>query len=73
MPLEFKLVQKFKLTKNNFNKKCAPKPIFLILKNQKDADDFCCRKLTLNVRFWHFLTLPHNTSSQNSLISFDYN
>ena len=40
MPLEFKLVQKFKLPNNNFNKQCVPKPIFLILKNQKDVDDF---------------------------------
>ena len=30
-----KLVQKFKLPNNNFNKQCAPKPIFLILKKMR--------------------------------------
>ena len=33
-------------------------------KNQKDSDDFWHRKLTLKVKFWHFLT--------NLVISFYY-
>ena len=28
--------------------------------------------MTLKVKFWHFLTPPHNTNSQNSIISFGY-
>jgi hypothetical protein len=28
--------------------------------------------LTLKVNFWHFLTPPHYTNSQNSIISFGY-
>ena len=43
-----------KITKN---KKCAPKLIFF---NEiffyKDSDDFWRWKLTLKIRFWHFLT-----------------
>ena len=41
-------------------------------KKQKDSDDFWRRKLTLKVKFRHFLTPPHYTNSQNSMISFDY-
>jgi hypothetical protein len=41
-------------------------------KNQKDSDDFWHSKLTLNVKFWHFLTLPHYTNLQNSITSFGY-
>ena len=41
-------------------------------KNQKDSDDFLHRKLTLKVKFWHFLTHPHYTNLQNSMILFDY-
>ena len=41
-------------------------------KAQKDLNDFWCRKYTLKIRFWHFLTPPHYTNSQNSMISFDY-
>ena len=41
-------------------------------KNQKVSDDFLHRKLTLRVKFWHFLTPPHYTNLQNSMISFDY-
>ena len=32
-------------------------------KNQKVSDDFWCRKLTLKVKFWHFLTPPHCTNN----------
>ena len=60
------------LSKNVNNKKCAPKLIFFNeKKNEKDWDDFCRRKLTLKVKFWHFLTPPHQPNSQNSIISFE--
>ena len=40
MVLENKMVQKLKLSKNNFNKTCAPKLLFFIEKiNQKDLID----------------------------------
>ena len=39
---------------------------------EKDSDDFWQRKLTLKVQFWHFLTPPRYTNSQNSIISFGY-
>ena len=35
-----KVAKNLKLPKNNFNKKCAPRLLFLIEKNQKDWDDF---------------------------------
>ena len=41
MILPFEVVLKLKLQKNNFNKKCAPKTLFLKdKKNQKVSDDF---------------------------------
>ena len=41
MILENKVYQKLKLSKHKFNKKCAPKLLFLIEKKiQKDSDDF---------------------------------
>ena len=50
-----------KLSKNVFYKKCGPKLIFFSEKKiQKDSDDFWHRKLTLKVRFRHFLTTPVN-------------
>ena len=67
------MIWKLMLSKNVNNKKCAPKFVFFNEKwNQKDSDDFWCRKLTLNVRFRHFLTPSHHTNLQNSMISFDY-
>jgi hypothetical protein len=36
---------------------------------EKDSDDFLQRKSTLKV---NFLTYPHYTNSQNSIISFGY-
>ena len=60
------------LSKNVNNKKCAPKFVFFNDKNQKDSDDFLRRKLTLKIKFRHFLTPPHYTNLQNSMISFDY-
>ena len=38
--------------------------------NEKDSDDFWRGKL--KVKFWHYLTPPHYTNSQNSKISFGY-
>ena len=40
--------------------------------NNKDSDDFWHRKLTLKVIFWHFLTAPHYSNPQNSIIFFGY-
>ena len=33
---------------------------------------FEVKKLTLKVEFWHFLTPPHYTNPQNSMIFFGY-
>ena len=41
-------------------------------KIQEDPDDFLHRKMTLKVKFWHFLTPPYYTNSQSSIISFGY-
>jgi tricorn protease-like protein len=46
--------------------------LFFNEKNEKDSEDFWHRKLTLKVKFWHFLTPPHHNNSQNSIISFRY-
>ena len=57
------------LSKNVNDKKCAPKLIFFNEKKiEKDCDDFWHGKLTLKVKFWHFLKPPHYTNSQNSII-----
>ena len=53
MILENKGVQNLKLEKDIFYKKWSPKLI-------KNSVDFWRRKLTLKVRFWHFLT-NHNS------------
>ena len=54
------------LSRNVKNKKCTSKLAFYIGKKiEKDSDDFWYRKLTLKVKFWHFLIPPHN-----SIISF---
>ena len=61
------------LSKNVNNKKCAPKLVFFNEKKiEKDSDEFVPRKLTLKFTFWPFLTPPHYTNSQNSIISFGY-
>ena len=52
--------------------KCAHKLIFLNEKKQKYSDPFSNRKLTLKVKLRHFLTPPHQTNTQNSIISFGY-
>ena len=61
------------LSKNVNNKKCAPEFVFF---NEKKIRNirmiFLHRKLSLKVRFWHFLTPPHYINLQNSMISFDY-
>ena len=55
------------------NKKCAPKLVFFDEKKiEKDSYDFRHRKLIMKVEFWHFLTPPHYTNSQNSITSFEY-
>ena len=41
-------------------------------KIEKDSDDFLHWKLTLNVKFWHFLTAHHQSKTQNSIISLGY-
>ena len=43
---------------NANNKKCATKLIFFNKKIEKDLDDFWHRKLSLKVKFWHYLTPP---------------
>ena len=48
------------LSQNVNNKKCAPKLVFINEKKiEKNSDDFWHRKLTLKVKFWHFLTACH--------------
>ena len=41
-------------------------------KNKKDSDNFQHRKLTLKVKFLHFLTARHQSKTQNSIISYGY-
>ena len=48
--------QKMSLTKNVFLNWYSP-----MKKSEKDSNDFWHRKLTLNVKFWHFLTHPNHT------------
>ena len=48
-------------------KKCALKLVFFNTKKfEKDSDDFWPRKLTLEVKFWHFLTACHYSKIENS-------
>ena len=70
---------KIDVIKNDNNNKCAPKLVlyqYCILqwkKNQKNLDDFCQRKLTLKVKFWHFWQLTATPILQIwYVISFDY-
>ena len=44
--------------------------IFQWKKNEIVSSDFWHRNLTLKVKFWTFLTPPHYTNSQKSIISF---
>ena len=58
------------LSKNVDNKICASKLLVFIneKKTEKDSDNFWDRKLTLKVKFWHFLTPPHYTNSQKKIL-----
>ena len=69
--LENKVILKLILSKNVSNKNILLNSYCSMKKNQKDSDDFDIEKLTLKVKFWHFLTSPHYTNSQNSMVSFD--
>ena len=60
------------LSKNVNNKNVLLNWYSSMKKIEKDSYDFRCRKLTFKVKFWHFLSPPHYTNSQNSIISFDY-
>ena len=55
-------------SKNDNNKKCAPKLIFFNEKKiEKDSDNFWHRKLTLKVTFWsHFDTFDTSPLTQFS-------
>ena len=70
----FRKQKDFKIDVINVNnKKCAPKLVFFNEKKiEKDSYDFRHRKLIMKVEFWHFLTTPHYTNSQNSITSFEY-
>ena len=46
--------------------------VFFNEKNQKKTDDSWHKKLIDRDKFWLFLTPPHYTNSQNSIISFRY-
>ena len=51
------VVKKLMLSKNANNTKCACKFVFFNEKKiEQDSDDVWHRKLTLKVKFWHFLT-----------------
>ena len=52
---------------------CQKLGIILVIKLiEKWFNDFWCRKLTLKVKFWHFLTPSHRINSLNSKISVGY-
>ena len=58
MILPFEVVLRLKLPNNHFNKKCAPKILFLNEKNiQKDLNNFWCRQFPLTVQFQPLATL----------------
>ena len=61
------------LSKNANNKKFAPKLIFFNEKKiEKDSDNFCHRKLTLKVRFCHFLKIWHYVCWQKTVILIEH-
>jgi len=73
MILENKMVHKLKLSKDYFYKNCAPQLLFLIEKNnQKKSDDSRLRKLSLKVRFGHFLKNCHGMNSKSTVVFFEY-
>jgi hypothetical protein len=69
---ENKEIYKLMLSKNVDNKNVLLNLYSSMKKSQKDLDDFGRRKLTLKVKFWHFLKPPNYTYLQNSIISFNY-
>ena len=63
------------LHKISKNKKCAPRLIFFYkIFFYKDSDDFWHWKLTLKIRFWHFLTaiFGHLTSLMKKSIPYSW-
>ena len=44
--------------------------VFISEKDEEDSYNFLTQKIALKVEFWHFLTPPHYTVSQNLIISF---
>ena len=44
--------------------------IFQWKKIEKDSENFWLRKLTLNVKFWHFLTPPQKESWKYGSVSY---
>ena len=58
--------QKMSITKNVLLNWC----LTMKKEEKKRLQCFWCKKLTLKVQFWHFLTLPYYTNSQNSITSF---
>ena len=46
--------------------------VFFIEKNQKDVNDTLCRKFTLKIKCWHFLTTSQWMDSQSTVFSFEY-
>ena len=66
-----KVVQKLTEEKNVCNKKWSPKLIFF---NDFffNSVDFWHQKLTLKVRFWHFLTNCHSLTEFFNFFSFEY-
>ena len=53
-----------------FTKKICYQGIILNQKNQTDSDDYCHRRFSLKVRFWHFLTNFHSLYSQKQWFHF---
>ena len=70
--LENKVVQKLKLEKNVFYRKWSPKIIFLNDFFWKNSVDFWHRKLTLKVRFRHFLMNHYSSQGCFKTISFEH-
>ena len=71
--LENKVVQKLKFSKNDNNEKPFSKLIFFNKKKLGKAMDFWRRKLTLKVKFRHFLTFHVNIcESQTKELFFFY-
>ena len=59
-----------KVSERNEKKEAIPKTT-MWNRGQKNPVYFWHRKLTLKVRFWHFLTTCHSVNSQNKIFSFE--